>query len=81
MHPGKLKEVLKNDTALSVLQRLGYVFDVVLKKKLLAKVISEYLADREIFRVPLKQGMKKNGFKVHPGWKVIENYKIETDFG
>lgn len=75
-----LIEVLKNDISLSTLQRLGYILEIVLEKKDLADVIKGFLIKKKIFRVPLKTDEKKEGYSVHPGWKVIENYKIETDF-
>jgi predicted transcriptional regulator of viral defense system len=80
MKPDKLREVLKNNVALSVLQRLGYLLDIVLEKKELAAVLKVFLSDKKIFRVPLKPNIKKEGFPIHPEWKIIENYKIETDF-
>jgi predicted transcriptional regulator of viral defense system len=80
MKEEKLLEVLNNDISLSVLQRLGYILDVVLNKKELSAVIKDYLSEKKIFRVALKPDSKKEGFKVHPDWKIIENYKIETDF-
>ena len=80
MKEEKLLEVLNNDISLSVMQRLGYILDVVLNKKELSAVIKNYLAEKRIFRVALKPDTKKEGFKVHPDWKIIENYKIETDF-
>ena len=80
MSAEKLKEVLKNNFSLSVLQRLGYILDCVLHKEDLSLVIKDFLLDKKIFRIPLKSDLKKEGFPVHPVWKIIENYKIETDF-
>lgn len=80
MKTEKLIEVLKNDISISTLQRLGCILDVVLNKKELAEVIKIFLADKKMFRVPLKTDLKKEGIRVHKDWKVIENYKIETDF-
>lgn len=80
MKSDRLGEVLKNNISLSALQRLGYILEIVLEKKELAKVIKVFLMEKKIFRVPLKPDIKKEGFKVHPDWKIIENYKIETDF-
>ncbi len=76
----KLIEVLRNNFSSSVLQRLGYILDSILNKKDLSQVIQNYLADKKIFRVPLRPDLKKEGFSVHPVWKIIENHKIETDF-
>lgn len=76
----KLNEVLKNNITLSVVQRLGYILDVVLEKKELAEVLKNFVKNKKLFRVPLKSGISKTGFDVHPDWKIIENYHIETDF-
>lgn len=80
MNADRLQEVLKNDIAFSVIQRLGYILDVMLKKKKLSAVLKTFLSDKKIFRVPLKSDIKKGGFPVHTVWQIIENYKIETDF-
>lgn len=80
MSPAKLSEILKDNIQLSVLQRLGYILEIVLHKKELAEVIKNYLSDKKIFRIPLKPGYKKEGFTVNNDWKVILNSKIETDF-
>jgi predicted transcriptional regulator of viral defense system len=80
MSAEKMNEVLRNNFSLSVVQRLGYILDTVLKKNDLSYVIQKFLADKKIFRVPIRADKKKNGFPVHPIWKVIENHKIETDF-
>ncbi len=84
--PGKLDKVLQNKISTSAIQRLGYILDVVLHKQEISLILKNYLAVRKIFRVQLKSGLKKEGlhcregFPVHPVWKIIENYKIETDF-
>lgn len=80
MSPAKLNQVLNESIPFSVLQRLGYILQFVLHKGELAIIIKNYLADKKIFRIPLKPGNKKVGFKVNEDWKVIENFKIETDF-
>lgn len=80
MKPAKLNEVLQNNISLSAIQRLGYILDVILNRQEVSFVIKKYLSRKKIFRVPLKPGIKKEGFPVNPDWKIIENYKIETDF-
>jgi predicted transcriptional regulator of viral defense system len=78
--PSKLSSILNADISLSVLQRLGYIFELVLHKNELAGVIKSYLSDKKIFRVPLKPDYNKQGFNANNDWKVIQNSKIETDF-
>lgn len=78
--PEKLKDVLNENISLTVIQRLGYILDVVLNKKELSLIIKDFLSDKKFFRTPLKPGANKTGFSVNDKWKVIENYKIETDF-
>ena len=80
MSPAKLHKILGANISVSVLQRLGFILEIVLHKKELASVIKEYLSDKKLFRTPLKSGSKKTGFKVNEEWKVIDNFKIETDF-
>ena len=80
MSPSNLREILNDNIQLSVLQRLGYILEFVLNKNNLADVIKEYLSNKRIFRTPLKPGKKREGFKTNEDWKVIQNYKIETDF-
>lgn len=80
MSPDKLNEILNENIPFSVLQRLGYILELVLHKKELAGVIKNYLSNKKIFRIPLKPGKTREGFKVNEDWKVIQNSKIETDF-
>ena len=80
MTPQRFENVLKNDIQFSVLQRLGYILDVVLENKELTEVLKKYLSKKRLFRVPLKAGSSKKGARVNADWKIIENFKIETDF-
>jgi predicted transcriptional regulator of viral defense system len=80
IQPDKLVDVLKNSISLSTIQRLGYILNIILDKPEISSVLKNYLSDKRIFRVPLKSGLKKNGFPVSPEWKIIENHKIVTDF-
>lgn len=78
--PTKLNELLNENIPKSVLQRIGFIFEMVLNKNDLAEVIKSYLCDKKIFRVPLKPGYKKKGFGINDEWKVIQNFEIESDF-
>jgi len=80
MQPDKLKLILKNKVPFAVIQRLGYILDVVLDKNEISVELKNYLLNKKIFRVPLKPNIKKGSFTVNSDWKIIENYKIETDF-
>lgn len=80
MSPEKLSEILDNNFQYSVLQRLGYILDVVLQKNELSSVIKIFLSDKKVFRVPLKPGHNKKGSHINNDWKVIQNFNIETDF-
>lgn len=79
MSPTRLIEILNDDVPISVLQRLGYIFDVVLNQNDIALEIRNFLSDKKKFRIPLKPGNKKMGFEVNEDWKVIKNIKIVTD--
>ena len=76
----KLGEVLNENIPISVLQRLGFIFEMVLNQNEMAEVIKSYLSDKKVFRIPLKPGYKKKGFDINNDWKVIQNFEIETDF-
>jgi len=76
----RLSEILNDNIPFSVLQRLGYILEIVLQKNELAGIVRKYLSGKKIFRIPLKPGNKKAGYNVNEDWKVIKNFKIETDF-
>ncbi len=80
MSSDKFNDILNNNFQYSVLQRLGYILDVILQKNELSLVIKNFLSDKKIFRVPLKPGHNKKGSLVNNDWKVIQNFNIETDF-
>jgi len=80
MNETELGKVILDEEVNAVLQRLGYLLEVVLQREDLSNVISEYLRHKRIFRVPLKPSINKKGFLVNTKWKIIENHKIGIDF-
>jgi len=81
MNAQGLKNTLSNcSRANATLQRLGFILENVVNRNDLADVVSNFLANKKLFRVPLKSSENKKGFAVNSKWKVIENSKIEIDF-
>lgn len=66
---------------ITTLQRLGYIFEIVLDNKLLSDSLFQELEKRKItlFRTPLKTSVSVTGHSVNHRWKVIVNTEIELD--
>ena len=66
---------------LSSLQRLGYIFDIVLEEKKAATALYNLInrAEAKLQNVPLKAGKSIDGCAVNKRWKVIINQDIEID--
>ncbi len=86
----ELAEVIKKEringefietVTVSTIQRLGYILEVVLNRKVLADklYIESQKLKKEFFRQPLKTGEKKTGFPTDNRWKIIINTQIEID--
>ncbi len=69
------KEVISN----ALLQRLGYIFDK-LNESILADVVFNSLANKQLFKVPLKSNSNKNGFPLNIKWKIIKNVELDLEF-
>lgn len=65
----------------TVLQRLGFLFERVLGRKDLADALFETLqrADVSIFRIPLKASVSSKGHAADERWKVIRNTPVELE--
>jgi predicted transcriptional regulator of viral defense system len=65
----------------STIQRLGYLFDKILGKEILAQHLYEQcqLKQLSFFRIPLRTGYKTKGFSADNKWNVIVNTAIEID--
>jgi len=65
----------------TVLQRLGYLFEFVCRRSELAdEVFNGILSSgKKMFRCPLKTSVKTVGFSSVNRWKIIENIQVETD--
>lgn len=74
-----LSRIMQGSVPLSCLQRLGYLFDVVLSKHEIADVIYHFLQKRHLSRVPLVPSGKRGGVSVHPKWHVFENIDLEVE--
>ncbi len=69
----------KNSSALSHIQRLGYLLDKVLHKKKLVIPLKRWIRRQKLFRIPLKRSIPTKGFPVDIDWGVIINAKVESD--
>lgn len=78
INSSKMKEALINDFPLSLIQRAGYVTEVILQNFKLAKVFENKLAKKNIQVVMLKSSGKKEGI-VNEKWKVMVNTLIQGD--
>jgi predicted transcriptional regulator of viral defense system len=81
MKPDRITGELIESLSIPLIQRLGYILDVVLNQKILAdKLYSESQnLKKEFFRQPLKAGEGKTGFSTNERWKIIINTDIEID--
>ncbi len=66
----------------TVLQRLGYLLEIVSVDHTLADALYDAMmkGDLQPFRIPLKPSAKVKGFSSGNRWKVIENIEIEADY-
>ncbi|MDZ7899240.1 MAG: type IV toxin-antitoxin system AbiEi family antitoxin [Arcicella sp.] len=67
--------------SVSTIQRMGYLFDVVLENKEIANKIYQ-LSEQiplQFFRIPLSTSYPMKGFDCNERWKIIENTQIEID--
>ena len=77
--PQKLKSLIESQPELAWKQRLGYILEAVNAKKL-ANVIKKYLSQQpRIDYVLLNPRIKSNKKKKNAQWKIIENFKLESD--
>lgn len=77
----RLKSICeKSRTPISVLQRLGYIQDVILKEKNLSECIYNVLLKRKMQLVPLSVGNKnKLESNIDEKWNLKINTKVEPD--
>ncbi|MFZ4414937.1 MAG: type IV toxin-antitoxin system AbiEi family antitoxin domain-containing protein [Bacteroidales bacterium] len=74
----KMKDVLKNDFPLAVIQRAGYIAENILFNNKLANIYENKLAKLKPKTVLLKSSANKIGDKDEK-WKLLINTKIESD--
>lgn len=73
-----LTKAAKNYASIAVIQRLGYLFDKVLKEEKLALALQKAIKGKNIFPIPLSLKKAKQG-DTDEIWKVIKNMEIESD--
>jgi predicted transcriptional regulator of viral defense system len=66
---------------ITVLQRLGYVWEFICEEIELADALFEFLRSSgvQLFRIPLKNAVDQNGFSSINRWQVIENVALQID--
>ncbi len=77
--PQDFDDLLITNTAISTLQRLGYLLQNVLLNTELADALYNTLKTENLFRIPLKAAAPTKGFLADERWKVIVNTQIEID--
>jgi len=67
--------------SVTTIQRLGFVFERIVKQPELAQKLYRLTLDQKIkfFMQPLKAGGKRTGFEKDEKWKIIINADIEID--
>lgn len=79
--PGDFSPEFMKSTPVTVIQKLGYLIEKVIKNENLATEL--FKASREnhldFFRIPLKPSAPAKGFSSDNRWKVIANIKVEMD--
>lgn len=75
----KLLNQAKDSSALSYIQRLGYLLDKILHKKSLATPLKGWLEKQKPFQTPLKRGVPTKGFPIDTDWNIIINTEVESE--
>jgi predicted transcriptional regulator of viral defense system len=79
--PDRLSTDFVEAVPVTVVQRLGFLLDVVLEERTLADRLYEVGQQAELtfYRIPLKPSQAVKGYSSDPRWKVIVNTEIEID--
>lgn len=78
MKVSTLSRTAKRYPSTPIIQRLGYILDIVLGEEKLAGALQKILSNRKIVLVPLSTQKDKQG-DIDETWKVIKNMEIESD--
>ena len=81
IRPDKITSEFLSENQVSVIQRLGYLFENVIEQKEIAERMYECASDAQLkfFPVALNSVKKTRGFSGENRWKVIKNTEIELD--
>jgi len=79
MKPAVLKQVIQNDISVRILQRLGYLLEMIKPDSKLSIAIYDVLKDRKFRYIQLKTGKSSKGFSFDKKWKIIKNFNPESD--
>jgi predicted transcriptional regulator of viral defense system len=78
LDPDKINDAATRYGVFTVIQRLGYILDVVLEETELGKSLHELLDSRDYFYTALSPQYEKKG-DFNPKWKIIHNVDVEPD--
>ncbi len=79
LHPGALLKVCSETRKTSVLQRLGYLLEMIGANEL-SPVIREVLSKRKTFPVFLSRNREMGSYATGNDWKVMVNMEIDLEF-
>lgn len=79
MKPSVLKKVIAENVPIPVLQRLGYLLDLIHPDGKLSAVIFDALKESIFRNTPLKTGKPSAGYTINNKWKILENTIPESD--
>ena len=78
INPDRLAEAARGEVELSVVQRLGFLFDHFASARV-AGPLAEWLATRRPRPVPLRPERKPKVTEKDPRWQILVNERIEVD--
>jgi len=79
INPKKMKNIAKDYGNNSALQRLGYIFDIILDEQKLANSIKEALLDKRTINIQLSTKHKLENSSINKNWKIFVNTDIDIE--
>jgi predicted transcriptional regulator of viral defense system len=81
IRPEKITPDFLLEIPVSVIQRMGYLFEAVIENEEIAKIIYQRSLDTKLtfFPVPLDSAKTTRGFSGDNRWKIIKNIEVDLD--
>lgn len=79
IRPSVLKKVIAKGIPIPILQRMGYLLDLIQPDSKLAAVVYNTLSEVNFRHTPFKTGKVTSGYPLNKKWKIIENTIPESD--